>query len=99
MEVDDESVAIILPPVYNMPRNMSVSVLEAKTPSGDDSSPTPETLNSESFSTFTTTTTASSTWHPLLLILPLRLGLHEFNMRYAPALQVNSSFSPRFLSL
>ncbi|VDK20939.1 unnamed protein product [Taenia asiatica] len=86
VEVDSESVAIILPPIYNMPRNMSVSVLEAKTLPGDDSSPTSETLNSEFFSTLTTTT-SSSTWHPLLLILPLRLGLHEFNMRYAPALQ------------
>ncbi|KAL5107821.1 Cysteine protease ATG4B [Taenia crassiceps] len=87
VEVDNESVAIILPPVYNMPRNMSVSALEAKIPSVDDSSPTSETLNSELFSTPTTTRTDSSTWHPLLLILPLRLGLHEFNMRYAPALQ------------
>ncbi|EUB60413.1 Cysteine protease ATG4B [Echinococcus granulosus] len=71
VEVDDESVAIILPPVYNM-----------SFPSGDDSSPT-----SEVFSVLTTTTAASSTWHPLFLVLPLRLGLHEFNMRYAPALQ------------
>ncbi|VDM18114.1 unnamed protein product [Hydatigera taeniaeformis] len=87
VEEDDESVAIILPPVHIMPRNMSSSLLEAKTPVEDDSSPTTETPNPEFLSMPTTTAAASSTWHPLLLILPLRLGLHEFNMRYAPALQ------------
>ncbi|KAM7543226.1 hypothetical protein Aperf_G00000016172 [Anoplocephala perfoliata] len=79
IERDDEIVEIIMPPVYNLPASLS---------DDDDGHP----MMSEVPSSIGTTnavslpTASSSTWRPLLLILPLRLGLHELNMMYAPHL-------------
>ena len=88
VDLDDDFVEIILPPVYNMPDRTSTSVLDVTNHTSVlegsvlDSSLPPGT---------------STTWRPLLLIIPLRLGLHEFNMRYASTFQVSFFLSIRGL--
>ncbi|VDL43279.1 unnamed protein product [Hymenolepis diminuta] len=77
VEQDDEFVEIIMPPVCNVPSSPSDN--EDAHPRSSDS------VNSEACPAFTSTA-LSLKWRPLLLIIPLRLGLHELNMMYAPHL-------------
>lgn len=80
---DDEIVEIIMPPVFNLSTSLSDDDDDDRHP--EVPSPVNPTTNVMSLSTM-----SASTWRPLLLILPLRLGLHELNMMYAPHLMVSS---------
>ncbi|VDD77214.1 unnamed protein product [Mesocestoides corti] len=77
-ELDDDSVEIILPPVYSVPDNLCANPLDPK-PDGGSPPPPSEVPTSPN--------PPVPVWRPLLLIVPLRLGLHEFNMCYAAALK------------
>nr|CDS31977.1 cysteine protease atg4b [Hymenolepis microstoma] len=71
---DGEFVEIIMPPVCNMPSSPS---------DNEDTHPrSPDSVDLEACPH----TTPHLPWRPLLLIIPLRLGLHELNMMYAPHL-------------
>ena len=88
VELDDDFVEIILPPVYNMPDKMSASVFETRPPPEIISSPSVAEASAPDSTTGTAFPSNNIVWRPLLLIIPLRIGLHEFNMQYASAFQV-----------